>query len=161
MSITTSVDTSEVRLLFAKIAANTADYRSVWAEAKQYLRSAHAANFSGNGFMVGGWAPLQPETSVWKAKEGYPPFTLVRSGELFRSIAMASGRPNEVSSKSMSFGTDVSYAQFHQYGAPGANLPKRQVVFEPPGFSQFVAERIAAHIKPNDMGMSNLRSLFR
>lgn len=158
-----SVDTSEVKALFAEINARTTTYQSVWAQAKQYLRAAHAANFSSNGLPVGGWAPLQPETAAWKAAEGYPPVPLFRSGELFRSIAMASGPPNEMRPKSMQFGTNVDYAKFHQYGAPRANLPKRQIVFEPPGFAQMLAESVADHLKPSRgvAATSALRGLFK
>lgn len=159
----TSVDTSEVKALFAEINARTTTYQPVWGKAKQYLRAAHAANFASNGLPVGGWAPLQPETAAWKAAEGYPLAPLVQTGELFRSVAAGSGPPNEMRPKSMQFGTSVDYAKFHQYGAPRAHLPKRQIVFEPPGFAQMLAESVADHLKPSGAvaATSALRSLFR
>jgi phage gpG-like protein len=163
MSTSVSVDTSEVKALFAEINARMTSYQSVWGQAKQYLSAAHSANFASSGLPVGGWAPLQPETAAWKAGEGFPPVPLIRTGELFRSVAAASGPPNEMRPKSMQFGTSVDYAKFHQYGAPRANLPKRQIIFEPPGFAQMLAESVADHIKPSGAASatSALRSLFR
>lgn len=157
-----SVDTKEVHALFADMRLRMLTYQDVWLKAQQYLRAAHASNFTGEGYMVGGWAPLQPQTAAWKAKEGYPPLTLMRTGELFRSVAMMSGPPNEIRPKSMQFGTNVDYAKFHQYGAPRAHLPKRQIIFEPPGFAQMLADSVADHIKPSGVAsISMLRSLYK
>lgn len=162
MSAHASVDTTEVKILFADMRMRMTTYQDVWLKSKQYLRAAHAANFTSGGLAVGGWAPLQPETAAWKVKHGYPVAPLIGSGELFRSVAMMSGPPNEMRPKSMTYGTNVDYAKFHQYGAPRAHLPKRQIIFEPPGFAEMVAEEVADHITPSSLSaLSFLRGLYK
>lgn len=158
-----SVDTSEVRTLLTGMAARMTNYYTVSEEAKVYLEAANAANFAANGLPSGGWAPLQPQTAAWKLAHGYPTETLVASGELFESVTHFAGTGSQIRPKSAEFGTTVSYAKFHQYGAPRAHLPKRQVVFEPPGFAELIAEATAQHIKGGTVvaAASQLRSLFR
>jgi phage gpG-like protein len=39
--------------------------------------------------------------------------------------------------KKATFGTDVEYAKFHQYGT--TNMAKRQIIFEPTGFGERLA----------------------
>lgn len=66
------------------------------------------------------WKQLKTSTAVWKARHGYSVLPLTRSGQLRRSITY------RVDSTRLQIGTSVPYARFHQYGAPGRNLPKRR-----------------------------------
>jgi phage gpG-like protein len=45
---------------------------------------------------------------------------------------------------SMSVGTTVEYAKFHQYGT--TKMPKRKIVFEPAGFAKKVGADAAAWV---------------
>ncbi len=159
--ITVSVDASEAKELFAKTADRASSFRLVFEEARAFMAAANAENFATGGLPVGGWAPLQPETAAWKVRHGMPPIPLVGDGALFRSLVDLHGPPNDINATSASFGTDVEYAQFHQYGAPRAHLPVRRVVFEPPGFATMLEHAIVKHLEPGPATMSDLKALFR
>lgn len=117
------------------------DHRVPFAGAREILSSANAANFASNGLPVGGWAPLDTEYAAWKATRfpGAPP--LVQEGQLFRSLVALSGGVNSIGRTTAEFGTNIKYAKFHQYGT--SKMPKREIVFEPAGFSAVLAERVA------------------
>lgn len=111
-------------------------------QARAMLAAANAKNFSSNGLPVGGWAPLDAEYGAWKSRRypGAPP--MVANGKLFRSlIALDGGSMNIVSPKSATYGTDVEYAKFHQYGT--RKMPKRKIVFEPVGFAAELGQIMA------------------
>jgi len=152
-----SVDASEAKRLFSQIAARTAHFGDVFMVAREALRSAWSANFSGNGFLVGGWDPLDPETAAWKAKHGYPLAPLVGNGNLMRSLLSMAGPANDIGAQSASFGTTVDYAKFHQTGT--RYMPKREIIFEPPGFAAGVAEVTAHHLMPG--GVAEFKGSFR
>jgi phage gpG-like protein len=148
--ISISVDASEPKHLAERIGERAHDYRIAFEAMRQYLRTAYSANFmppGGGG--VGGWAPLRPSTAAWKAREGLPPATMHgKTNSLMDSLSTLMGTPNDIGAKTATFGTDVKYAHFHQYGTP--NMAKRELVFEPTGFGAFSANRIAAHLLPED-----------
>ena len=157
MDIDFSLDASEAKRLFTQIAERTVHFGDVFLVAREYLRAAWSANFAGNGFMVGGWAPLQPETAAWKAKHGYPLNPLIGNGNLMRSLLSMAGPANDIGAQSASFGTTVDYAQFHQTGT--RYMPKREIVFEPPGFAAMLAEATAHHLMPG--GVAEFKGSFR
>ena len=157
MDIDFSLDASEAKRLFTQIAERTAHFGDVFMLAREYLRAAWSANFAGNGFMVGGWAPLAPETAAWKAKHGYPLNPLIGNGNLMRSLLSMAGPANDIGSHSASFGTTVDYAHFHQTGT--RHMPKREIVFDPPGFANVLAEATAHHLMPG--GLAEFKGSFR
>ena len=111
-------------------------------QARTLLTAANAQNFASNGLPAGGWAPLDAQYGAWKAlrRPGAP--TLVSSGSLFRSLMqMDGGNLNIVTPKSATYGTDVEYAKFHQYGT--RKMPKRKIVFEPVGFAAELGQIMA------------------
>lgn len=114
--------------------ARTKTFTSVLVKAKQEIRAANASNFATNGLPVGGWSPLQPQYAAWKMARfpGAPP--LVRTGRLFASLTGATDSYETMTNTSMSIGTTVEYAKFHQYGT--TRMPKRKIVFEPPLFAK-------------------------
>lgn len=117
------------------------DHRVPFAGARQLLAAANSANFSSNGLPVGGWAPLDAQYAAWKTVRfpGAPP--LIQEGQLFRSLVTLTGGVNSIGRTTAEFGTNISYAKFHQYGT--SKMPKREIVFEPAGFSAALAERVA------------------
>lgn len=114
--------------------ARTKVFTSVLAKAKQEIKLANASNFASNGLPVGGWAPLDPQYAAWKMARfpGAPP--LVRSGRLFASLTGATASIESMTNTSLTVGTSVEYAKFHQYGT--TKMPKRKIVFEPPLFAK-------------------------
>lgn len=104
----------------------------VLIKAKQEVKLANASNFTSNGLLVGGWAPLDAQYATWKMARfpGMPP--MIRTGRLFASLSGANGATDTMTNKSFSVGTSVEYAKFHQYGT--SKMAKRKIVFEPPLF---------------------------
>lgn len=154
-----SVDASEPKHLAQRIVARGQDYRTAFEGMRQFLRTAYAQNFmppGGGG--VGGWAPLQPSTAAWKAREGLPPATMHgKTNGLMDSLSTLMGTPNDISAKTATFGTDVEYAKFHQYGT--RKMAKRELVFEPTGFGAFSAKSVAAHLLPEDGALNVIAGL--
>lgn len=132
----------DVRVIGAKQAssrllamhARTKLFTSVLTKAKQQIKLANASNFATNGLPVGGWAPLDASYAAWKMARfpGAPP--LVRTGKLFASLTGATASIETMTNTSLSIGTTVEYAKFHQYGT--TRMPKRKIVFEPPLFAK-------------------------
>ena len=158
-SISIKVNASEAKRLFAKIERRTHDYRPVFLLGRKSLEAANASNFALGGLPSGGWAPLSPVTSAWKAENGFPPNPLIRTGRLMDSLSTLRGSPNEINHHSATFGTDVKYAKFHQHGT--TRMPARQIVFEPVGFAELMAEAAKRHLLPEaGAALSTLKAAF-
>ena len=119
------VDLSGIRA--ALVRAKT--FRPALEKARIRLARANAENFTSNGLPVGGWAPRQSDY-------GWP--IMRRTGQLFSQLSTLRGAPNFVGNNEASFGTNVEYAKFHQYGT--MHMPKRQILFEPVGFTAEMGE---------------------
>jgi len=117
----------------------------VFEWARVFLRSAWAANFAANGLPSGSaWDPLDPQYGAWKSVNFPGAPTLVRTGNLFRSLTETNSIAISVRGSTAEFGTTVEYAKFHQQGT--TKMPKRQIVFEPPGFANELSRRIGSFI---------------
>ena len=121
------------------------DFGPVFEKIRDELEEVWSNNFMTNGLPSGGWAPLDPGYASWKSVNfpGMPP--MIRSGKLFSSLGNLRGTVNTIRDKSATFGTDVKYAEFHQYGT--TKMPMRRVVFEPLGSSKVWAGWAADHIE--------------
>lgn len=119
-------------------------FNPVFIKAKAELHLANASNFTSNGLLVGGWAPLDAEYAAWKMTRfpGVPP--MIKTGRLFASLAGANASSFRMTNTSLSVGTTVEYAKFHQYGT--TKMAKRKIVFEPPGFAKMVGADAAAWV---------------
>ena len=120
------------------------DFTPVFRWAKKELEKANAQKFATNGLPVGGWSPLKPRYSAWKSRNFPGAPMLVQTGRLFRSLTNFRTPPSSIGRTSATFGTDVEYAKFHQYGT--SKMAKRQVVFEPPAFARELADRAAKYV---------------
>jgi phage gpG-like protein len=134
MQLSVHIDADEAKQLIRSVRNQTRQYVVVFEEARIYLQTAYTANFAGRGVEVGGWAPY----GAWTPMVGQPA-SLVRTGLLMESLISLRGAP-----KQATFGTNVPYAGFHQDGT--RQMPMRQVVFEPVGFAEFLANRVADHV---------------
>jgi phage gpG-like protein len=134
--------TGDVELIakYDAMARRNEAFQPVLTWARNELVKSFSENFSSNGLLVGGWAPLDPTYATWKAVRfpGRP--TLVQNGRLFKSLvadnAGASIGPNE-----FVVGTNLRYAKFHQYGT--TKMPKREILFEPRGFKKNLKEKVS------------------
>lgn len=64
------------------------------------------------------WRRLRPATVRFKARNGYSPLPLTRSGALRRSVTF------NVRGNKLAIGTSIPYGAVHQFGG-GNNIPKR------------------------------------
>ena len=133
------IDISERGLASARsrllaMQARSKVFTPVLLKAKQQIKAANAANFTSNGLPVGGWAPLDPVYAAWKMARfpGAPP--MVQTGRLFASLTGATASFETMTNTSITIGTSVEYAKFHQYGT--TKMAKRKIVFEPPLFAK-------------------------
>lgn len=103
--------------------------------ARQRLAKANAANFMSGGAVSGGWKPRE-EPEPWPI--------LRKTGTLMESLSSLVGPPNRVEATEATFGTDVKYAKFHEFGT--FEMPSREIVFEPSGFARQVAQDAVNHV---------------
>ena len=143
-------DLDETQDYIKDIHDRTEDFRYIFEKMRDDLADRWKSNFLNNGSLVGGWAPLDKEYGAWKSVNfpGAPP--MVRTGQLFRSVSELRGSPNEINKHSATFGTNVKYAKFHQYGT--RNMAKREVVFEPFGFAKKWSDAAADYIMDGKVG---------
>ncbi len=78
------------------------------------------------------WTPLKEKTLTAKLKKGYSEKILHRTTTLAQSFSY------DLSDKEVVIGTPVAYALYHEYGAPGRNIPPRPFM-EP--VAKYLAER--------------------
>ena len=120
---------------FAQWSANIRDMSPAWNQVGQYLRDQFAKNYAQEGGWVGAgtsWPQLRPSTVADRIRKGFPgehPI-LVRQGTLRDSLLQIGGYGNvyEVRPDGLTYGTTIPYAQYHQYGAPRANIPPRPLI---------------------------------
>lgn len=144
MKLRTTIDSDAAMDKLGEIATRAQTILPLYPKVRTYLQAANASNFTTNGLPTGGWDPLSPGYSSWKASRfpGAPP--MVRTGKLFASLTALSGAANKASNTEFQFGTTVEYAKFHQYGTE--KMPKRQIVFVPAGFAKWLASSVGTWI---------------
>ena len=147
-SMTFTFDTSEATEYFTKMALRMVAYQPVFEKLKVLIRSGNAANFMSQGGLYGGWAPLSPYTVADREKHGFPPAPMMyRTGTLMDSLVSLEGPPNVIGPEEATFGTDVSYAEFHQYGTH--NMAKRPLMPDLMELGPFAARLVRNHIVPD------------
>ena len=128
---------------YAAMVRRSEGFQPVLTWARAELLKSFSQNFTSNGLLVGGWRPLDPTYAAWKAVRFPGAPTLVQNGRLFKSLvadnAGASIGPNE-----FVVGTNLRYAKFHQYGT--TKMPKREILFEPKGFSKNLGQKVTKWI---------------
>lgn len=144
VNIRVHVDADRAIRYLRQMERRAKDFRPVLRWAKRELERANKENFAASGLPVGGWAPLDARYSQWKSTNfpGRP--IMVASGRLMDSLTRLDGPVNKIRLMSAEFGTDVEYAQFHQYGT--TRMAKRQVVYEPRGFARTLAEHTGEYL---------------
>lgn len=73
------------------------------------------------------WEKLSPRYAEWKARVYGPATILYRTGRLFYSLAQGTEETVKIlGPRSLSYGTTVPYAMYHQSEAARHRLPRRQ-----------------------------------
>jgi len=97
--------------------SNMADLllRSWWGETfeKQGARRGHEP-----------WKPLSPMYATYKREQGQPARTMIATGHL-----QASPKILRETANSLSWGTDIPYAQYHQRPPKEGRPPQRELIF--------------------------------
>ena len=142
--ITIDIDISPVMDRFKDMKRRVTDFGPVWRWAKRSLERSFSENFRSGGSLVGGWDPLDVGYASWKRKNfpGRPKLRI--DGTLFRSIRHLDGGVNKIDKLTATFGTDVEYAKFHQYGT--TKMPDRKIVFEPKGFAHDLSKKMEHYV---------------
>jgi phage gpG-like protein len=163
------VDVWQAKRLIRDIKDRASSYKRVFEIARLNLEALNATHFAtsgkaptgkavygdGAGGSIGKAGPWAPYGS-WSSKAGKP-VTMVRSGALMESLTNLRGAPNDIGRSSATFGTNVEYALYHQYGT--SKMPKRPVVFEPTGFAEELGQ-ITGFYLTGDASVVGLRKLF-
>jgi len=147
-------ETSDAQRMYEGIILRTLTFEKPFEAARFKLQDAWASNAVSGGSMVGGWRAEKPGT--WSADEGFP--RLRRTGSLEESLANLRGQPNDVGTHEATFGTDIPYAKFHQYGTE--KMPSRKIVFQPPYFTRSFARDVADYLVLDDWGPAMAKEML-
>lgn len=101
------------------------DFSGLWARFARTMASIEQERFATEGH--GEWPPLAPSTLIAKEREGFPWFPLIRTGRLYESLTEAE-LAMRMDPQSMSWGTDVPYAQYHQEGGRRIVTQRRDII---------------------------------
>ena len=112
----------------ARFADGVTDYRPIWPMIAEEFRAIESAQFRSEGAEGGqAWQPLSPAYAQYKEAR-YPGRPILqRTGDLVASLTKESD-PNSVyrpERKSLTLGSKVPYAIYHQSIAPRTKLPRR------------------------------------
>jgi len=127
------------------------DFGPVFKWAEKHLERIYSENFTTMGLMAAqamlrnAWPPLDAEYGAWKSSRFPGAPTLVRTGELFKSVAdMSSGPINKISDHQAEFGIAGRIAQYHQYGT--STMPARKIIFVPRNFDKDLGKKVEQYV---------------
>jgi len=112
----------------ARFADGCADYQPIWSMIAEEFRAIEAAQFASEGAEGGeAWQALSDQYADWKEAH-YPGRPILqRTGDLVASLTRESD-PNAVyrpERKTLTIGSKIPYAIYHQSIAPRTRLPRR------------------------------------
>lgn len=106
------------------------DLTPVWDKIADRFTELQGRNFDSEGAtMSGGWTPLSPDYGKWKATHHPGKKILDLGGDLRESLAGKLG-VRELTRKSMTVGTQIPYASYHQNGT--SKMPARRLIGDVP-----------------------------
>jgi phage gpG-like protein len=105
------------------------DLRPAYREVARYAYTFIEGAFQSEGALTdfGAWAPLSRAYARWKARNYPGAPILTRTGALRRSLTApnAPGSRTIITKESLTIGTSIPYAIYHQSTAPRKKLPRR------------------------------------
>lgn len=114
----------QLSAFIAGIGDKVKDLSPIWDDVDAILRRHVRTRFSTKGGRREPWPPLKSSTVAAKKKAGYPATILVRTGRLKRALIYTGGEHILVKERmSMTFGSDVEYADYHQ----SPLVPRRRI----------------------------------
>lgn len=107
------------------------------------IAAAQLLNFTTEGSLAGGWAPLSPEYAAWRLVHAPGPI-MVRTGHLMLSLTSERELVKSMTNRSMTLGSDVAYAHFHQTGT--SHMPQRKVLVLPESVMKAMLKDLAKYV---------------
>jgi phage gpG-like protein len=112
----------KIALMLQGVESRAKDLRPVWEHISGDFRAASERQFSTEGSLSGGWAPLSSHYAAWKAMH-YPGTKILElTGALRGSLTGGTGHIDNRQADSLRIGTSVPYGRYHQ---TGGRTPKR------------------------------------
>lgn len=119
------------RMLSAKEDA-VSDFRPVWPQVADVFVKHEQEVFAQDGSVQGweAWTPLNPGYAHWKAKHGYSPEILRKTGDLEKSLTNRNDTNFvfQAGRRSLTIGTSDPKARIHRYGGKDGKPPKREPI---------------------------------
>lgn len=131
MVVSFRIDVAGVQVVsrdLARARHRVGDLRPALNALAAILVEENRANFSSEGAasVYGRWDPLSPNYRRWKEKHYPGKPILVRTGALEASLTSLPMGVQTATSTTISLGTDIEYARYHQTGT--RNMPRRAPV---------------------------------
>ena len=113
--------------MFSRFGSHTDDLRFLWPDVAADFRAIEQEQFQSQGAHSNQWQPLSRKYGAWKARK-YPGKQILElSGALWKSLTTKGGKHVERSDKdSLTIGTSVKYAGYHQRGT--RKMPARKPI---------------------------------
>jgi len=130
-------------------AGRVKDLTELWPSVLDRLISSTRENLDSEGGNVGGWPTLSPIYAAWKSLAYGTLPIMVREGRLRESLTDqgSSDMTVRTTKDSLTWGTDVSYAKYHQSPLPRrSNLPRRPLVALTRADQREIPRMMQAHI---------------
>jgi phage gpG-like protein len=133
----------------ARFADGVSDYRPIWGVIESDFYALEQRQFQTAGAAGGkAWPELSPEYSTWK-EEHFPGTPILeRTGELMRSLTDPN-HPQTVrieERKTLTLGTQVPYAIYHQSTEPRTRLPRRPEIMLTEAFKRTVMHHVQQYL---------------
>lgn len=117
-------DITRLRRQVAVLRERAADVTPAWEAFASWFAEQERIQFFNAGIRWRApWEPLAASTLAQKRRRGFPPDILVRTGALQRSLSIRPFSIERITPRTMSVGTRISYAHFHQSGT--RRMPSR------------------------------------
>jgi phage gpG-like protein len=133
----------------ARFADGVSDYRPIWPVIEDDFYAQEKDQFASEGAEGGEkWPELAPEYAEWKATAFPGKPILQRSGDLYGSLT-SPNNPNAVrieERKTLTLGSRVPYAIYHQSPLPRKRLPRRPEIMLTEPFKRAVMHHIQTYL---------------
>lgn len=158
----------ELDIALTLVAGKMKDLRPAWEEIEQLMISLQKKVFKSKGSAEGlkKWEDLKPRTIAQKKKinSRWAIFPLIRTERLMNAWISKTGTKDSVRIKQplfFAYGIDeneITYAAHHQWGAPKANIPKREILRIPLVFRKKIPNIITKHLLST--GQAERKTIF-
>ncbi len=142
-------DEKQISRLMGQVVEKTTDFQELWNSQafKDIVYGSEKKQFATEGeHGSGGWAKLNEVYEARKARQYPDKPILQRTGRMFKSLTspVSPGAVYTASRHSVTFGTTVPYAIYHQKGTK--DMPERKPIEFTDGERQQIIKAMAAHV---------------